>query len=104
MLYGRRGRTALIANKKNPYINIGGVQIVKKSSVLGVFDLDAASTKTDTKRFLSKCESKGHLITVGNDIPKSFVLCAEGRKELVYITQLSTQSIEGRWKRKNTHL
>lgn len=91
-------------DKKNPYINIGGVQIVSKSEVLGIFDLDAASTKTDTKRFLSKCESEGHLVTVGYDIPKSFVLCTKGRKEFVYITQLSTSTLEGRWKRKNTHL
>ena len=91
-------------DKDNPYINIGGVQIVPKSEVLGIFDLDAASTKTDTKRFLSKCENEGHLVAVGYDIPKSFVLCAEGRKELVYITQLSTSTLEGRWKRKNTHL
>lgn len=89
---------------KSPYINIGGTQIVEKSEVLGIFDLDASSTKTDTKRFLSKSESEGHLISVGLDIPKSFVLCTNGRKELVYMTQLSTPAIEGRWKRKNAHL
>ena len=88
----------------NPYINIGGTQIVLKEEVLGIFDLDASSTKTDTKRFLSKCESEGHLSAVGFDIPKSFVLCTNGRKELVYMTQLSTTTIEGRWKRKNAHL
>ena len=91
--------------KINPYINIGGTQIAAKEEILGIFDLDAASTKTDTKRFLSKCESEGHLIMVGNDIPKSFVLCTDGkRKEMVYMTQLSTTSIEGRFKRKNAHL
>ncbi|MBP3580650.1 MAG: DUF370 domain-containing protein [Clostridia bacterium] len=88
----------------NPYINIGGTQIIAKDDVLGIFDLDASSTKTDTKRFLAKCESQGHLYTVGLDIPKSFVLCTSSRKETVYMTQLSTTSIEGRWKRKNTHL
>ncbi|MBE6680870.1 MAG: DUF370 domain-containing protein [Ruminococcaceae bacterium] len=90
--------------KTNPYINVGGTQILAKSDILGIFDLDTASTKTDTKRFLSKCESEGHLIMVGNDIPKSFVLTASGRKEHVYMTQLSVSSIEGRWKRKNAHL
>jgi len=91
-------------DKTNPYINIGTTQIVLKEEILGIFDLDAASTKTDTKRFLSKNESEGHLVSVGYDIPKSFVLCAKGRKEMVYMTQLSTTSIEGRWKRKNAHL
>lgn len=88
----------------NPYINVGGTRIVRKEDILGIFDLDASSTKTDTKRFLSKCESQGHLETVGQDIPKSFVLCTNGRKENVYMTQLSTTTIEGRWKRKNAHL
>ena len=88
----------------NPYINVGGTRIVLKEDILGIFDLDASSTKTDTKRFLSKCESEGHLEAVGQDIPKSFVLCTNGRKENVYMTQLSTTTIEGRWKRKNAHL
>ena len=89
----------------NPYINIGGTQIVAKDEILGIFDLDAASTKTDTKRFLSKCETEGHLVMVGNDIPKSFVLCTDSkRKEMVYMTQLSTTSVEGRFRRKNAHL
>ena len=90
--------------KTNPYINVGGTQILPKDEILGIFDLDTASTKTDTKRFLSKCESEGHLIMVGYDIPKSFVLTTSGRKEHVYMTQLSVSSIEGRWKRKNAHL
>ena len=88
----------------NPYINIGGTQILKKSEILGVFDLDTASTTTDTKRFLSKCENEGHLIVACSDIPKSFILTGQGRKERIYMTQLSVGSIEGRWKRKNTHL
>lgn len=92
------------SEKINPYINIGGAQIVEKREILGIFDLDTASTKTDTKRFLSKCESEGHSVLVAQDIPKSFILTADGRKEKVYFTQLSVSSLEGRWKRKNAHL
>lgn len=90
--------------KDNPYINIGTTQILLKEDILGVFDLDTASTKTDTKRFLSKSENEGHLVAVGNDIPKSFILTASGRREKVYMTQLSVSSLEGRWKRKNSRL
>ena len=88
----------------NRIINIGSGHIVSKDEVLGIFDLDASSTKTETKRFLSKCESEGHLASAGFDLPKSFVLCTSGRKEMVYMTQLSTSTVEGRWKRKNAHL
>ena len=92
-------------NKREiPLINIGGTSILVKSEVLGVFDLDTASTKTDTKRYLAKNEKDGRVITVGNDLPKSFVVVASGRKELVYITTLAASSIEGRWRRQSKHL
>lgn len=91
-------------NKKIPLINIGGTSIVLKDEVLGVFDLDTASTKKDTKRYLSAGEKNGRVILVGNDIPKSFVVVAKERKELIYMTQLSASSIEGRWRRQAKHL
>ncbi len=89
---------------ENPYVNIGGVHILPKSEILGVFDLDAASTGTDTKRFLANSEKKGRAISVSYDLPKSFVLVSSGRKEQVYITTLSTSTIEGRWKRRSQHM
>ena len=91
-------------NKSVPFINIGGVYILQKEEILGVFDLDTASTKTDTKRFLSSHEKAGRMVSVGYDIPKSFVVTARGRREMVYITTLSSQSIESRWKRQSKHL
>lgn len=91
-------------HKSVPLINIGGVYILPKEEILGVFDLDTASTKTDTKRFLSAHEKAGRMVTVGYDIPKSFVVTAKGRREMVYITTLSSSSIESRWKRQSKHL
>ena len=41
------------ALKNHPYINIGGTTVLAKEDVLGVFDLDTASTETDTKRYLA---------------------------------------------------
>lgn len=90
--------------KNNPLINIGGVYILPKEDVLGVFDLDATTTKTDTKRFLQSREKMGRSVLVGNDLPKSFVLTVKGRREVVYITTLSTSAIQGRWKRQSKHL
>ncbi len=87
-----------------PFINIGGTSILPKDEIIGIFDLDTATTKTDTKRYLSNNEKNGRTVSVGNDLPKSFVVAAKGRKELVYITQLSSSAIEGRWKRQSRHL
>ncbi len=93
-----------MTENKNPLINIGGVYILPKDEILGVFDLDTASTGTDTKRFLSAAEKSGRAYVAGNDLPKAFVLCAKGRKELVYITTLSSLTLESRWRRQSKHL
>ncbi len=90
--------------KNHPLINIGATTVLYKKDVLGVFNLDTASTGTDTKRYLSELERKKRLETVGNDIPKSFVVFLSGRKEKAYITTLSSASIYGRWKRQSKYL
>ena len=90
--------------KKHPYINIGGTSVIPKDDVLGVFDLDTASTKTDTKRYLASMEQVKRLEIVGNDIPKSFVVTSQGRKSKVFMTTLSSSSLYGRWKRQSKYL
>ncbi len=75
-----------------------------KDDILGVFDLDTANTKTDTKRYLASMEHAKRLELVGNDIPKSFVVVSQGKKEKVYMTTLSCSSIYGRWKRQSKYL
>lgn len=90
--------------KNHPYINVGGICILPKDEVLGVFDLDTASTKTDTKRYLASMEQMKRLETVGSDIPKSFIVTSSGRKSKVYMTTLASSSLYGRWKRQSKYL
>ncbi len=90
--------------KNHPYINVGGISVLPKYDILGVFDLDTANTKTDTKRYLASMEHAKRLELVGNDIPKSFVVVSSGRKEKVYMTTLSASSLYGRWKRQSKYL
>ena len=47
--------------KNHPYINVGGTSVIPKEDILGVFDLDTANTKTDTKRYLASMEQMKRL-------------------------------------------
>ena len=78
--------------KNHPYVNVGGTAVLPKEDILGVFDLDTANTKTDTKRYLASMEQIKRLDIVGNDIPKSFVVTANGRKSKVFMTTLSAST------------
>ncbi len=92
------------AKKNHPYINIGGATVLAKEDVLGVFDLDTASTKTDTKRYLAGLEQAKRLVNVASDLPKTFVVVSAGIREKVYMTSLSSASLYGRWKRQSKYL
>lgn len=71
--------------------------MVPEDSILGIFDLDNTSWSHRTRTFLEQAEQEGLVETVGNDLPRSFVLCQEGRQPpKIYITQLSAYALKSR--------
>ena len=78
------------------FLHIGRGKLLKKSSIIGVFDLEITSQSKRTKRFLSKKEKANHVINVCDDIPRSFIVTREDNKERVYISQISPQTLQKR--------
>ena len=78
------------------YVNIGGDMAVRDRSIIGVFDLDGATMSRKTVEFLQSAEQEGGLVSVTEDVPKSFLLTEEYGMERVYFTQLSAATIEKR--------
>lgn len=73
------------------YLHIGGDVCVKKSEIVGIFDIENTSVSRDTKEFLAKAGKK-KVIYVGYDMPKSFILC----KEKIYISPISAATLHKR--------
>lgn len=71
------------------YLHLGNDIIVKKSDIVGIFDLDASTVSKTTRDFLSKAEKSGKVTNVSSELPKSFVVCKEKKGEKIYICQLS---------------
>jgi hypothetical protein len=78
------------------YLHIGQSVLVPFESVLGVFDLDNSSWSHRTRSFLEKAEKEGRVVNAASDLPRSFVLCREGERSTVYLSQLSTATLKGR--------
>ena len=70
---------------------------VRESSIIGIFDMDNTSTSKRTRMFLEKAEKEGQVVPC-DDLPKSFVLTAEYGMDRVYLTSLSSQTLEKRLK------
>ena len=79
------------------YINIGNDMAVRDTSIIGIFDMDNTSTSKRTRLFLKKSEKEGQVVPC-DDLPKSFLLTAEYGFSRVYLTALSTQTLEKRLK------
>ena len=78
------------------YINIGGDIALRDRSIIGIFDLDGTSLSKKTMEFLKSAEQEGGLISVTDDIPKTFLVTEEYGMERVYFTQLSGATLEKR--------
>ncbi len=79
------------------YLPIGNDMAVRERSIIGIFDMDNTSTSKRTREFLSKAEKEGQVVPC-DDLPKAFVLTAEYGLDRVYLTALSSATLEKRLK------
>lgn len=80
------------------YLHLGQDYIVRTQDVVGIFDIDTTSTGHRTREFLSRAESEGAVVTLSNEIPKSFIL-ADFPDDVVYISPISSRTLGERCKK-----
>ncbi len=79
------------------YLHLGNNVSVPTDDIVGIFDLDNASTERDTRKFLRAAEEEGMVTAVGGDLPKSLVVCCpRGSWQRVYISPLAPATLLGR--------
>ena len=72
------------------YLYLGNDAVAASGDIIGIFDLDNASWSFHTRRYLSASEKAGALKNAAEDIPRSFVVCADGN---VILTQPNTATL-----------
>lgn len=79
------------------YLHLGNNIAVPTDDIIGIFDLDNASTARSTRNFLRTAEEEGMVTAVGGDLPKSLVVCCpRGSWQRVYVSPLTPQTLLGR--------
>ena len=81
------------------YRSIGGSMAVRERAIIGIFDLDNTTCSRHTRNFLRRAEGNGEVVTVSDDLPKSFLLTQEFGMDRVYLVQFSAQTMEKRMNR-----
>ncbi|MCL2201702.1 MAG: DUF370 domain-containing protein [Oscillospiraceae bacterium] len=77
------------------YLHLGQNVVVPEVSVLGIFDLDNTTSSQITRKFLGDAEKSGTIISVSDELPRSFVVCCEEKSSdmKIYLSQLSSQTL-----------
>ena len=79
------------------YLSIGNDMAVRERSIIGIFDMDNTSTSKRTRLFLEKAEQEGQIIPC-DDLPKSYVVTVEYGMTKIYLSSLSSSTLEKRLK------
>ena len=75
------------------YLHLGQETLIKTKDIIGIFDLDKATVSKRSRNYLTAKEKEGKVFNVATDLPKSFIVCLQDGQEVVYISQLSAQTL-----------
>lgn len=75
------------------YLHLGQDVIVHTGSIVGIYDMDTATWSKHTRAFMSALERRSRVIPLFDDLPKSCIHCEEGGENVLYISQLSPQTL-----------
>lgn len=80
------------------YLHIGGEYLLKKKNILGIFDLETTTISKITKEYLKDKQTNHEIITVNDELPKSFIIYIRNESIYIYITSISTITLYKRAK------
>lgn len=64
--------------------------------VVGVFDMENTTSSRTTRAFLAKAEARGEVKSAAEDLPRSFVLCAEEGEQTVWLSPYAPATLRKR--------
>lgn len=79
------------------FLHLGGDCVVAVKDVIAIMDMEKSTISQDTRNFLKISEEEGFIINVvENEMPKSFVIVQEKSKSRVYLSPISTNTLNKR--------
>lgn len=76
------------------YLYLGQETVVPMREIVGIFDMENTTISKNTRDFLAEAEHNGQVITVSDELPKSFVVCRSKKNgTTVYISQISCTTL-----------
>ena len=80
------------------YLHVGNELNIRVSDIVGIFDADSATVSAVTKKYISAQNAKGLVQFASTELPKSFILYRNRKKNdyEICFSQLSSSALYGR--------
>ena len=78
------------------YLHLGQDTVISTENIFGIFDLDTTTISLSTRKYLALAEKEHKVVNVSTELPKSFMVCIEKGETKVYISQISSQTLQKR--------
>ena len=75
------------------YLHLGQNTVVNMKDIVGVFEMDNSTVSKHTRNNLTRAQKEHRVVNVSMELPKSFIVCREGGREIVYLSQISTATL-----------
>ena len=78
------------------YLHLGQDTVVASADIIGIFDLDTTTIGKSTRDYLALAEKSGDVICVTQELPKTFIVCADKNRKsgrVVYLSQISSTTL-----------
>ncbi|MGN1114966.1 MAG: extracellular matrix regulator RemB [Candidatus Ornithomonoglobus sp.] len=80
------------------YLRISNSCVVKKTDIIGIFDMDNTTVSRQGRDFLPRAERSGCIVYTADELPKSYVVTEHDGKMTVYLSSLSSKVLINRAK------
>lgn len=83
------------------YLHLGNDVVVRKRDIIAVFDMDNTTVSKHSRNFLTVAQKNGSVVDITDDLPKSYIVAEDKGEIRVYISSVSSKTLQKRWQNKN---
>ncbi|WP_024832699.1 extracellular matrix regulator RemB [Ruminiclostridium josui] len=80
------------------FLHIGGDVVIPIKNVIAIMDIDTTTISKDTREFLKVAEEEGFVMSISEDLPKSFIITETDKKSKIYLSPISSVTLQKRSK------
>lgn len=78
------------------FLHLGGDVVIPLKNIIAIMDIETTTISKASKEFLKIAEEEGFIETISNDIPKSFIITENNKKSKIYLSPISSVTLQKR--------